>query len=94
MFQHISGGWYQNFIHLLPAQLLLNARNHRDQYAIVASGGLMHNKEIVSELLRLGLYDTNVYSYDSKTSNLGFAFGIDFSNGLFGEVEQSGAAMV
>jgi hypothetical protein len=97
-FQHVQGGLYEKVLEDIRWDLVEDDDNsypHRaHRHAVIAAGNYSGTSEIASALDSAGVPLNNINIYISGTGNRGFAFGIDFSTGLFGETTGQGAVLL
>jgi len=94
-FSHIKGGLYDDIVASIGADLQFNnyAPNPSTRYAVIASGNQSGMPQITAQLSAAGIPMNNITHYDCQLDNRGFAFGVSFSTGLFGEVTGQGAEL-
>jgi hypothetical protein len=92
-FQHVPGGEYQSIVQAIGAGLGQHAPVVANRYAVIASGNLSGVDLIDGALVQAGIPPGNICIYSSGTGARGFAFGIDISVGLFGELTHAGAQL-
>jgi hypothetical protein len=94
---HVQGGQYEPIIESINYDI-----NEDDdhpapiagrRYAFIASGNDSGVSFIAADLARIGIPSNNISIYNSATGNRGFAFGVDFSTGLFGETTGIGGVL-
>jgi hypothetical protein len=91
-FQHVQGGQYDKIVQSIEIDLDEDTvcTDVGNRYAVIASGNDIGVKFIAADLDKIGIPLNNITSYISGTGNRGFAFGVNFSTGLFGEVAGNG----
>jgi hypothetical protein len=92
-FQHVPGGGYQSIVQAIGAGLAQHAPVVANRYAVIASGTSGGVDTIEGALIQAGIPPGNISVYTSGTGVGGFAFGIDFSVGLFGELTPVGGQL-
>ena len=96
-FEHIAGGCYQEIASSIAYEFEANQAEYPDpseRWAVVAAGNFSGVTDIARALIKAGVPDTRINIYVSGTGNRGFAFGVDFATGLFGETTQQGGVLV
>lgn len=93
-FQHIKGGLYEPIIDSIEVEFEADfAPVLGQRFALIASGNSIGVAEITGKLVTIGVPAQNILVYESGTGNSGFHFGLDFSSGRFGEVNNDGSAL-
>jgi hypothetical protein len=90
-FQHVPGGLVNDIMESIK-EGLGNCPETNQRYAVVAAGGDV-TSTVSEELMTIGLPAENVKTYVTGTQGRGFAFGINFSDDVFGEVTHTGAQL-
>ena len=96
-FMHVQGGGYEPVIESINYDLNVDEDQPAPipgcRYAVIASGTHTGISCIANDLTLAGIPSNNITTYMSATSNRGFAFGVDFSTGLFGETTGQGGVL-
>ena len=93
-FQHVAGGLYNGIIEIIERGIASGdcpIPAHR--FAVIAAGYPTGTDDIASKLTHAGIPANNISIYVSGTGARGFNFGVNFSMGLFGEVEGNGTEL-
>lgn len=93
-FQHVEGGQYENILDTIRTGIRSGACPVQGgRFAVIAAGVDSGTDEIAAKLAAAGILPNNISIYVSGTGSRGFAFGVNFSAGLFGELTHSGTEL-